>query len=299
MRWLKNLFSRGGDAPLADTAGAGTAPVEAPAQPAPDAPDWASHQRVSAAGPVAIAVDLSLARRAPLADRPRLVRLRCALRAARPDGQPEPAEAEALTRVEDLLAAALAPAGAVYAGRITLAGRREHLFYLPDATGVQGALEPVRAAVPERLLEQEEEDDPSWQAYRQELFPTPRGHRWLLDRRAVEALARGGDRAERPRPVDHQASFPTAEAREAFAAEAQGQGFEPVARRDDGPAPLGFGVDLRRTEPVALREIHAAAWGLAEAAARHGGGYDGWEAEPATSSASPSPASPGSSPSRP
>ncbi len=271
MRWLKNLFSR------AESAEAPAAVVDAVPAPA-DAPDWASHQRISEAGPVAIAVDLSLGARAPLPDRPRLTRVRYALRAARPDGQPEPDEAEALTRVEDMLAAALAPAGAVYAGRVTLAGFREHHFYLPDAVGVRAELDAVRAALAGYDLDEQGEDDPAWQAYRQELFPTPRAHRWLLDRRAVEALARRGDRGERVRPVDHQAAFPTAEAREAFAAEAAAQGFEAVARRDDAPAPNPFGVDLRRADPVTLREIHAAAWSLAEAAARHGGAYDGWEA---------------------
>jgi hypothetical protein len=270
MRWLKNLFSRGEAAePAAEAAPAGDA-----------GPDWASHQRVSEAGPVAIAVDLSLAPRAPLAGSPRLVRIRYALRAARPDGQPAPAEAEALVRVEDMLAAALAPAGALYAGRVTLAGFREHLFYLPDAVGVHAELDAVRAAVADYDLEELGEDDPAWHAYRQELFPTPRAHRWLLDRRAVEALARRGDHGERARPVDHQASFPSREAREAFAAEVAALGFEAVARRDDGPPPNGFGVDLRRSDVVTLREIHAAAWALAGAATRHGGAYDGWDAEP-------------------
>lgn len=278
MRWLKNLFSRP-DAD-ADPAAAASPAAEAAAPPAAAAPDWASHQRVSGEGPVGIAVDLSLAARAPLASNPRLVRVRCALRAIRADGQPEPAEAEALTRVEDMLSAALAPVGAVYAGRVTLAGFREHLFYLPDAVGVGAELDAVRAALAGYDLEEQGEDDPSWRAYREELFPTPRAHRWLLDRRAVEALARRGDRTDRPRPVDHQASFPTAEAREAFAAEAAALGFEPVARRDDGPPPNRFGVDLRREGPVTLREIHAAAWPLVEAAARSGGAYDGWDAEP-------------------
>lgn len=278
MRWLKNLFTRGADDDEGAPA-AGAPEAAAPADPA--APDWASHQRTSAAGPVAIAVDLSLSARAPVTASPRLVRIRYALRAARPDGQPEPAEAEALTRVEDMLAAALAPAGALYAGRVTLAGFREHLFYLPDAVGVRAELDAVQAAVAEYVLDEQGEDDPGWHAYRQELFPTPRAHRWLLDRRAVEALARRGDRADAPRPVDHQASFPTAEAREAFVAEVAPQGFEPVARRDDGPPPAGFGVDLRRTGVVTLRELHAVTWPLAEAAARHGGAYDGWEAEPA------------------
>lgn len=275
MRWLKNLFSRGDAAPAAS----GEAAAPAAAAPSEPGPDWASHQRTSEGGPVAIAVDLSLAARAPLLDRPRLVRVRYALRSARPDGQPEPAEAEALTRVEDMLAAALATAGGVYAGRVTLGGFREHHFYLPDAVGVRAELDAVRAALADYDLDEQGEDDPAWQAYRQELFPTPRAHRWLLDRRSLEALGRRGAAGDRPRPVDHQASFPTAEAREAFVAEAAAQGFEPVARRDDAPPPNGFGVDLRRADVLALKELHPVAWALTEAAARHGGAYDGWEAE--------------------
>jgi hypothetical protein len=277
MRWLKNLFSRAETAPAPDDPAA----PRTVGGPSAEEAAWASHQRVSASGPVAIALDLSLDGRTPRPDRPRLVRVRYALRAARADGLPGPAEAEALARVEDLLATALAPAGAVYAGRITVAGFREHLFYLPDAVGVAGELDGVRAQLADYDLEHAAEDDPAWHAFREELFPTPRAHRWLLDRRAVEALARRGDRVAEARPVDHQASFPTAQAREAFTAEAAGEGFEPVARRDDGPPPNGFAVDLRRTDPVALQHVSVVAWGLCELAARHGGGYDGWQAEPA------------------
>ena len=50
-----------------------------------------------------------------------------------------------------------------------------------------------------------------------------------------------------------------------------------MARRDDAPAPNPFAVDLRRSDPLALRELHAVTWSLCELAARHGGSYDGWE----------------------
>jgi len=275
MRWLRNLFSR------TDSATPDAARASAEASPATAAPaeplGWVSHQRVSSEGPVAIAVDLALDGRAPLPDRPRLVRIRYRLKVARSDGLPEANEAEALARVEDLLGAALAPAGAVYAGRATAAGRREHLFYLAEGAEVGPALDPLAPQLADYALEVQAEEDAGWEAYRLELFPTPRTLRWLLDRRAVEGLTRRGDAVSVARPVDHQASFPSAEAREAFAAEAAAQGFEPVARRDDGPPPNGFGVDLRRDDPVALRHLHGVTWGLAELAGRHGGAYDGWE----------------------
>lgn len=286
MRWLKNLFSRG-DAPSPAPAPEAGVPAAPEAAVPAAVPGWESHQRQSAEGPVAIAVDLSLAAGAPVAALPRLLRVRTPLRAARPDGLPEIAEAEALARVEDVLAAAVAGLGGAYAGRVTLAGLRDHLFYVPDAAPVAEALAAAQAAIADYVLEAAGEDDPSWRAYREELYPTPRTERWLLDKRAVEALARRGDRAAARRPVDHQASFPSAEAREAFVATAAEQGFEAVARRDDGPPPNPFAVDLRREDPVTLREIHGVAWILGEVAARHGGAYDGWEAPVETRLADP------------
>jgi len=283
MRWLRNLFARPepSAAPAAPAAGL---PGAAPPPPAPsasaapaDGSDWVSHQRTSAQGPVGLAVDLALGARAPDLARPRLARVRCLLAAPRDDGQPGPAEAERLAKVEDVLARELAPLDATYAGRVTLAGAREHLFYLPDATpaaAVDAAHDRARVAVAGYDLTPLAEDDPAWHAYREELFPTPRTLRFLLDRRALEAPGRRGDAG--PRPVDHQASFPSAAAREAFAAEAASQGFAAVARRDDAPAPNPFAVDLRRSDPLALRELHAVTWSLCELAGRHGGAYDGW-----------------------
>jgi hypothetical protein len=283
MRWLKNLFSRGESTPSTSSAAPGGQGADAAEAAVPaTTSDWESHQRTSAGGPVAIAVDLALAARAPRADLPRLLRVRYPLRAPRADGLAEAAEAEALVGVEEVVAAAVAGIGGLYAGRVTLAGFREHLFYVPDAAPVSEALAAAQAGVAEYLLEAAGEDDPAWHGYQEELFPTPRAHRWLLDKRAVEALARRGDKAAARRPVDHQASFPTAEAREAFTAEAVAQGFAAVERRDDGPPPYPFGVDLRREDAVVLREIHAVAWALGEVAARHGGAYDGWEAPVAT-----------------
>ena len=284
MRWLKSLFSRGAPSTQAAPGGPGGPAGPGAEGAAPEAAvpavtsDWESHQRTSAAGPVAIAVDLALAGRAPIADLPRLLRVRYALRAPRADGLAEVGEAEALVQVEEVVAAAAAGIGGLYAGRVTLGGFREHLFYVPDAAPLSEALSAAQAGVAEYVLEAAGEDDPAWRGYAEELFPTPRAHRWLLDRRAVEALARRGDQAAARRPVDHQASFPSAEAREAFVAEAAMQGFDAVERRDDGPPPNAFGVDLRREDPVTLREVHAAAWALGEVAGRHGGAYDGWEA---------------------
>jgi len=275
MRWLRNLFSR--------TAPAAT-PVAAPSptEPAPAAaPGWDSWRATSPEGPVAVALDLALEGRVPDAARPRLLRLSYPLRAPGPDGQPTAAEGEALARVEDALSAALAAIGASYAGRVTLAGVRQHLFYLAAGAAAAEALGVAAPGLTGYELAAHGEDDPAWKAWGAELSPPPRARRWMEDRREVEALVRLGVKLEAPRPVDHQASFPTGAARVDFELDAAALGFSPAARRDDAPPPAPFAVDLRRADSITLRHIHGVAWSLCELATRHGGGYDGWEpAEP-------------------
>jgi Regulator of ribonuclease activity B/Family of unknown function (DUF695) len=272
MRWLRNLFSR--PAPEAATAPE-TLPVEA--VPAASVTSWDSWRALTPDGPVSVALDLALEGRVPDPARPHLARIFYPLRAPDSDGQPTASEGEALARAEDVLSAAFAAVGATYAGRVTMAGVRHHLFYLADEARAAEALAVAAPGLAGYQPVLQGEDDPAWSGWKDELSPPPRARRWMEDRRMVEELARHGDRPEIARPVDHQASFATAEAREAFAAAAASLGFEPAVRRDDAPPPSPFSIDLRRDDPVTLRHLNGVTWKLCELATRHGGSYDGWE----------------------
>ena len=102
MRWLRNLFAR--PAPSQAPAAEAAPPTPSVSAAPSDGSDWVSHQRTCAEGPVTIAVDLALAAGAPDLGRSRVARIRRVLAAPRPDGQPEPDEAERLAGVEDVLA---------------------------------------------------------------------------------------------------------------------------------------------------------------------------------------------------
>ncbi len=271
MRWLRNLFNRNAPANPA-------APSAAPGQPpAPPSAGWDSWRAQLPEGALSVALDLSLEPAVPDPDRPRLLRVAYRLTAPGPDGLPSPAEGEALARVEDGLSAAFEAIGARYAGRVTLAGTRTHLFYAAEEVEAAGPLVAAAAALAGYQPAAEVEDDPTWSAWQHELLPPPRTRRWLEDRREVEALARHGVALDQPRLVDHQASFPSDAARVAFELAAAARGFSPVARRDDAPPPTGFAVDLRRADPLTLGAIHEVTWSLCQLAASHGGAYDGWE----------------------
>jgi hypothetical protein len=272
MRWLRSLFSR----PAPEAAAAREGPLAR--YPATAAlTGWDSWRGQAPEGPVDVALDLGLEGLVPDPARPLLVRISYPLRAPGPDGLPAAAEGEPLVRVEETLSLALGAVGATYAGRVTMAGTRQHLFYLAQGGAVVDALTAAAPGLEGYDVAMHGEPDPAWTGWSAELWPPPRARRWMEDRRAVGALARLGPGPARARPVDHQASFPTAEAREAFAAEATALGFEPAARRDDAPAPAPFAIDLRRDDLITLRHIHGVSWSLSELAARHGGGYDGWQ----------------------
>lgn len=272
MRWLRSLFSRTAAETPAPSAAAPSASVAA----APPS-GWDSWRALLPEGPLAVALDLSLEPAVPDPARPRLLRVAYPLASPGPDGLPGAAEGEALARVEDALSAAFAAAGATYAGRLTLAGARQHLFYAPASLVADGPLAAAGGELAGYQVTVEAGEDPGWSGWRDELLPPPRTRRWLEDRREIEALARRGEPIALARPVDHQASFATAAAREAFTAEAVALGFAPAGRRDDAPPPSPFAVDLRRDDLVTLGHIHGVSWSLCGLAARHGGSYDGWE----------------------
>jgi hypothetical protein len=270
MRWLRNLFSRPAPAVSATPESPAGAPLDA-------APGWDSWRAQAPEGPVAVALDLSLEGSVPDPARPALLRVAYPLRAPGPDGLPTADEGEALARVEDALSAALGAIGATYVGRVTLAGTRQHLFYLAGGVSPVEALAAAAPGLAGYAVTTQEQADPAWQCWGDELAPPPRARRWMEDRREVEALARHGERVGEARAIDHQASFPSVEAREAFAAEAAALGFTLAERRDDAPPPAPFAIDLCRDDLLTLRHMHGVSWTLLELARRHGGGYHGWE----------------------
>lgn len=271
MGFFSRLFGGGAD----ETRPEQPAAAETPAAPTQQWESWVDRRGDA---PAAVALDLALAPAAPDRSRPALARVRYALRSAGPDGLTDGTEGDDLARVEDALEAAFAARGATYAGRITRAGAREHLFYARDEADAAPALDAARADAGPYALLHETSADPDWRAWREALLPPPRTLQWLLDRRVVETLARHGDDPTVPRNVDHLAFFPSAEARAAFVAATEGLGFTPVALREDGPAPTPFAAEVQRGDAVVLEHIHEVAWTLQQLAEGAGGSYDGWGA---------------------
>lgn len=223
--------------------------------------------------PASIMVDLGIAERAPLADKPTLLCVRVPLREPRDDGLIHSEESEQLRAIEETLRVALDDADMV--GRLTWNGIREFFFYAPDESSLEAAARRLARDHEGYRVLVRHEPDPDWSTYQRFLYPDAAEWRWIKNRHVVEQLAQHGDDNDTPRPIDHHVAFPDADARRAFADAAEQLGFS-VDGIDEAASDGSFRLHLVREDPATMQHIHGITLELSDLAERHGGDYDGW-----------------------
>lgn len=179
--------------------------------------DWDAYVMDMKGKPVSIVVDLSLASRAPMKDRPMALVVRTKLQQPRTDGQPGRDEIPRLDSMEEDIVNRLSRAtGAVYAGRFTQRGIREFCFFALDSVGYSEALFAAFAGYPGYEWLGKAVEDKAWSNYFDMLYPAPDQLDRMRFRRQSDALRQHGDALERPRPVEHQLQFKSRVARDQF-----------------------------------------------------------------------------------
>lgn len=234
--------------------------------------------------PASILVDVGLAAALEEIDGDTLLRLTLLLKDARPDGLSSAEEYDRLIAVEDAITPILEGAGAIYAGRVTTAGRRTFYVY-----GEAAELDLARLRREVQLLGYElaivRESDPDRRGYRQDLYPTPEEWAAIRDQKVFEVLRENGDALEAARTVVHFAYFPDRAGADGFARWAATEGLstagieesaEASADEDDERRVSVVLTGVATPRPGAFTELTNA---LRRAAEAHGGEYDGWETE--------------------
>lgn len=234
--------------------------------------------------PASILVDVGLAGTLDEIADDTLLRLTLALKDARPDGLSSAAEYDPLIALEEAITPILESAGAIYAGRITTAGRRTFYVY-----GEVGELELARVRREAQQLGYEivigQESDPGRRGYRQDLYPTPEEWAAIRDQKVFEVLRENGDALDTARTVVHFAYFPDRAGADGFARWAATEGLstagieenaEVSADEDDERRFSVVLTGVATPRPGAFTELTNA---LRRAAEAHGGEYDGWETE--------------------
>jgi hypothetical protein len=177
--------------------------------------------------------------------------------------------------LEDALRSLLELHGGVYAGRVTVGGLR----YLNVYTAETEVAWSLRLR---KLAEQHGYDirfmmrpDPNRTGYWEDLYPDEDSWQLIQDMRVVEELMRKGDDGTASRPIEHWASFPSAEIAKGYSEwlGTEGYGVDRIEVRDDG----SHGVHFTHEGTVQLSEITRHTIALQRKAMEMQGEYDGWE----------------------
>jgi uncharacterized protein (TIGR01619 family) len=234
--------------------------------------DWDFYFLLVEDKPASIAVDLSLAAKAPIIAQPHMAYVRVYMRLPNAEGLSSNEEFDTLGAIEDALEPALCGDGlTTYAGRNTCDGTRDFYFYTSDPARLEQAAANVLHRFPDYEIDTGSRPDPDWDVYCGFLYPSPANRQIMLNRRLVAQLKKHGDRTEEAREIDHFAYFPDEDSAQAMAAELTQKDFavDPVDRRDHD-----FGVQFHRVDsPDSLDDVVVP---LALRIAELGGSYDGW-----------------------
>ena len=237
---------------------------------------WESYPALANGKPALFLVNMGLLSIAPLADAPAIYFVTVAMRDPGPNGVGTSEESESFSAIEDALGDAATAAGLHFPGRVRTDGRWEFGFYGPVGFDVHAMLEGVGPVLADLDITFGDNDDPEWRYALEYLAPDRERWQWILDYRVVRQLEQSGDNPETPRTIDHVAHFRTAEAVDAFVADAATVNFVESQRNQEPDETYPWMVEVQREDPVTIDHIHDVVMDLIERVEAHDGEYDGW-----------------------
>lgn len=227
--------------------------------------------------PASIFVDLGIESDAPKMSHRYLAYVRLYMNQPRPDGLSSKEEFDTLIDIERSMEADLCGDAVGYVGRNTSGGCRDFYFYASTAQDWQGKVDRALSAFRNYKYETGTREDAGWSTYLNFLLPGKNDRQRIENRRVCEALERNGDRLTMEREIDHWSYFESAAAVDAYLAEVATNGFQVRSRPISDERALHFGAQVWRLDIPSYDGIDGITLPLFEAAARHGGEYDGWE----------------------
>jgi hypothetical protein len=215
-----------------------------------------------------------------------LLRIRIAFKQPREDGMPTREEFQQLCAIDEDVTALAQGNGALYVGRITVAGHRHFYVYTPED---ETAWEPRLADLRERHryeVASYVETDEQRNGYWDDLYPDEASWQVMKDMKVLEVLRKEGDDATISRQIQHWAYFPERTDADRFAAWAGEQGYRvnPVSEAKNGQ----FAVSYFHEGTMELTDITSHSIRSNRAAKEFRGSYDGWETPVCKGGATPS-----------
>jgi len=227
--------------------------------------------------PASIFLDLGIQADAPMQALPYLVYIRLFMNQPRADGLSSQEEFDMLVSIEKSMEAKLCGDSAVYVGRNTSAGCRDFYFYVSSPEKWDHQVADLLAAFQGYRYETGSREDANWSVYLDFLCPGPIDRQRIENRRVCEALEHHGDPLTEAREIDHWSHFPDQSTAHAYLTETKALGFQVRSQAMATDGPLPHSIQVWRADVPSYQNIDSITLSLYEAAARHGGDYDGWE----------------------
>lgn len=239
--------------------------------------NWDFYSLLVDGEPASIFVDLGIHAAAPMSSHPYMAYIRLYMNQPRPDGLSSKEEFDALINIEEAIEEHLCGEGVGYVGRNTSGGCRDFYFYVATVEDWHSKVERVLSEFKSYKYDVDTREDAGWLTYLDFLFPGKVDRQKIENRRVCQVLEQHGDKLTAKREIDHWSYFPSAEAVDAYLAEVSVNGFQVRSRPVSDEGEFRFGAQVWRVDLPAFDNIDDVTLPLFEAAARHGGEYDGWE----------------------
>ncbi len=226
-----------------------------------------------------IAVDLGLAKIAPVKTQPNVMWVSIKMLNPRSDGLSSQEESTILWEIEDKLVNQFSSKFEMsFVGRLTSDGDRSLYFYIGDSLLYDKIISEVFSSYPKYQYDFGIKEDKNWGGYLDFLYPMPQQMRSIMNRRVIDNLESKGDKLTKDRPVFHWIYFKTKDDRTIFLENIKDQNFKIEKQNTDksyGEYP--FGLQISRTDKVDLESLDEYVLFLWKLAQENNGDYDGWE----------------------
>ena len=165
-----------------------------------------------------------------------------------------------------------------YIGRIISAGEVTFIYSMKSDFAWQDVVHATMEYFKEYTYEFGSRLDSEWEVYQKLLFPTTREWQIIANHHSCDRLMEQGDTLKKPRAIEHKAYFQSQDAREAFVALIEQEGF--VKQKEiDVPfnAKTMFGLSFYRADIPFYYDIDTLSMHLIDLCESCKGHYDGWE----------------------
>jgi regulator of RNase E activity RraB len=206
-----------------------------------------------------------------------VTKIQLKLKLPREDGLTTNEEFELLRVLEQDLGDYCTANETLFVGRITWQGRRDFYVYTNTPNECIADLKNIIEAKHNYEAEYLTYEDPEFEAYWKELYPTKLDWQVIMNRHTIERLEEHGDKLEKERRINHWLCFNDVESRSSFVEAVQTEGYFVESIFDSDEDDSRFSLQIYHYAIPDFQTMNHFTISLLQKASEFNGEYDGWE----------------------